>query len=327
METIFSDVDTLSEGRILNLNADHGDEYILESVTKALSSETRLAILDLLGKQTCSVLYIAEVLNLPQSTATLHVNILERAGLIKTDLQPARRGLQKLCARTYDRIIIQLPTERKLDDTTVNVSMPIGGYVEATVMPTCGLAGDVGLIGQMDDPISFYEPERIYAQLLWFRSGHVEYRFPNRQPIGTELQSLELTFEACSEAPLHHSRWPSDVTLWINGVEIGTWTYPADFGGERGSLTPSWWDNNNSQYGLLKTWQINQQGCTVDGEPVSAVTLSDLIIEPNETISVSLGVKGDARNVGGLNLFGSRFGNYPQDIMLKQFFRRNGTGI
>ncbi len=42
---------------------------------------------------------IAEALGLPPSTATLHINILENAGLIKTDLRPATRGLQRVCAR------------------------------------------------------------------------------------------------------------------------------------------------------------------------------------------------------------------------------------
>ena len=56
------------------------------------------------------------------------------------------------------------------------------------------------------------------AQLLWFRAGYVEYRFPNRVPPGARVQSLQLTAEICSEAPLHDLDWPSDITVWINGI-------------------------------------------------------------------------------------------------------------
>ena len=34
----------------------------------------------------------------------------------------------------------------------------------------------------------------------------------------------------------------------------------------------------------------------------------------------SIGVKDDARNKGGLNLFGRKFGNYPQDIVMRMGF-------
>jgi predicted transcriptional regulator len=268
------------------------------------------------------VLDIAEALDIPQSTATLHINILEKAGLIKTDLQPAKRGLQKMCARVYDQIVIQLPTERAYGETAVEVSMPIGAYVDAEVYPTCGLASEAAIIGHLDDPATFYEPDRIHAQLIWFRRGYVEYRFPNRLPPEASLDSLEVSFEVCSEAPLHHKDWPSDITVWINGRELGSWTSPADFGGERGRLNPTWWDNSNSQYGLLKVWKLTAQSSFVDGVRISNLTLDDVNLTAGASIRVRIGVRDDAHNVGGLNLFGSRFGNYPQDIVLKQRFQR-----
>src|SRR5215212_2489722 len=157
--------------RVLELPANDHNLQTLEAVTKALGSETRLEILRFLSAHTCSVLEIAEALTLPASTATLHINVLEKAGLIKTDLQPATRGLQKICARAYDRIVIQLPADIEREETTIEVSMPIGAFVNINVTPTCGLLGELGIIGHLDDPGSFYEPERIYAQLLWFRHG------------------------------------------------------------------------------------------------------------------------------------------------------------
>jgi predicted transcriptional regulator len=309
-------------GRILSLVANKKNLLALEGVSKALGSDKRLAILNYLGNHTCSVLEIADALDLPASTATQHINILEEAGLITTDLQPATRGLQRMCARVYDQVVIHLLSERNTDESTVEVSMPIGAYSDVSVTPTCGLAGEIGIIGQLDDPATFYEPERIYAQLLWFHKGFVEYLFPNRLPAGATLDSLELSFEVCSEAPLHHLDWSSDITVWINGTEIGTWTSPADFGGERGALTPAWWDIENTQYGLMKIWKVNPAGSFVDGIQVSDVTLSSLHIGASKGIKVRIGVKDSANNIGGLNLFGKKFGNYPQDIVVKQRFHR-----
>jgi predicted transcriptional regulator len=312
----------IPNARVLELLADDHNLQKLEAVTKALGSETRLEILRFLSAHTCSLLEIAEALELPPSTATLHINILEKAGLIKTDLRPATRGLQKVCARVFDRVVIQLPAEHEIEETLVEVSMPIGAYTDVKIIPTCGLAGEVGIIGHFDDLSTFYEPDRIYAQLLWFRRGHVEYRFPNRLPPNVVLDDIEVSFEVCSEAPLHHTDWPSDITVWISGVEIGTWTSPADFGGERGSLTPAWWDSQNSQYGLLKVWRVTNHGSFVDGIQVSKVTLHDLTVKPGDPIPVRIGIKENALNIGGLNLFGSKFGNYPQDIVLRQHFKR-----
>ena len=34
-----------------------------------------------------------------------------------------------------------------------------------------------------------------------------------------------------------------------------------------------------------------------------------------------IGVRADAENVGGLNLFGRGFGNYPQDLGLRLEYR------
>lgn len=308
--------------RVLELLADDHNLQTLEAVTKALGSETRLEILRFLSAHTCSVLEIAEALNLPPSTANLHINVLEKAGLIETDLRPATRGLQKVCARSYDRIVIQLPADPEREGTTVEVSMPIGAFVNVQVTPTCGLAGEWGIIGQLDDPGSFYEPDRIHAQLIWFRRGVLEYRFPNRLPPKVVLNDIEVSFEVCSEAPLHHTNWPSDITVWIGDVEIGTWTSPADFGGERGALTPAWWGVQNSQYGLLKVWKVTNNGTFVDGLQVSKVTLEHLLLESDEPIPVRIGIKDNASNVGGMNLFGSKFGNYPQDIVLRQHFKR-----
>lgn len=293
---------------------------------KALASVPRWRILRCLGEGGLTINELAEVLELPSSTTAAHIKILEEAGLVHTELQPAVHGLQKFCTRSYDNVVVGLPLGSIKDNDAVEVSMPIGAYTTFSVQSTCGLASPNSLIGYLDDPLSFYEPERVHAGLLWFRSGYLEYIFPNRLPKSASPLSLQVAMEICSEAPLHNNDWPSDITLWINGKEVGTWICPGDFGGQRGVLTPSWWDTYDSQYGLLKRWLINHDGAYIDGYKVSPVTIKDIDIAQQSTIAVRIGVKGDALHVGGINLFGRSFGNYPQDLTLRLEYRLSRGG-
>jgi predicted transcriptional regulator len=120
-----------------------------------------------------------------------------------------------------------------------------------------------------------------------------------------------------SEAPLHDLDWPSDISVWINDAHLGDWTCPADYGGSRGRLTPRWWEDNNSQFGVLKRWHVTDDGTAIDGVPLSRVTTANLEIHPRQPVRVRIGVRPDAANVGGVNLFGRRFGHYPQDLVLR----------
>lgn len=286
-------------------------------VFRALANDTRVAILRYLGDRVVAVNQIARDMGLPPSTATMHIKVLERAGLLHTELRPASRGLQNVCARTYDELVFDLPRGPHPTHDAVDVEMPIGGFSDCSVEPTCGLVSSTGLIGLMDDASSFYEPDRLAAQLLWFRTGFVEYRFPNRVPPGARVDSLQLTAEVCSEAPLHDLDWPSDIGVSINGVQLGEWTCPSDFGGQRGRLTPAWWEEKDSQYGVLKRWLVTPRGTTIDGINLSSVDLAALDLKQGDPITVRIGVRPDAENVGGLNLFGRGFGNYAQDLGLR----------
>ena len=303
-------------GNTLHLEANAPEERIV-AVLKALSSLPRWRILQYLAGGGHSIAEVAQALGLPASTVAAQVKILEEADFLHTELQAASHGLQKICTRTHDNLIIELPFTSEVASNSAEVEMPIGAFTRCDVTPTCGLASETAVIGYLDDPQSFYEPARVQAGLIWFRSGYVEYRFPNRLPPGACLVSVQVEMEICSEAPLHNNEWPSDITLWINNREVGTWTSPGDFGGLRGGLTPAWWDSKYSQYGVLKRWSVNGEGAFIDGHPLGPVMLADLEITHQRAITVRLGVKPDAVHVGGLNLFGRSFGNYPQDLALR----------
>ncbi|MBP7204372.1 MAG: ArsR family transcriptional regulator [Propionivibrio sp.] len=290
-------------------------------VMQALGNETRLLMLSLLSHRTLNLSALAEAINLPQSTTAFHLKQLEGAGLVNVQYLPGTRGQQKLISKRYDEVHFKLPgVAIESASNVVEVSMPVGNYKRIAVKPTCGIATDTKYIGMIDDVRSFYEPEHVFAQILWFKQGFVEYDFPNNIPYGSQATELQFSMEICSEAPEYDLDWPSDITLSVNGVETGIWTSQGDFGGVRGRLTPEWWPIEQTQYGVLKRWRITMDGTYVDGEKISEVSLDNINLEANPHICMRLEVKEDARNVGGINLFGKRFGNYNQDLVMRTHY-------
>jgi predicted transcriptional regulator len=311
IEQDFSNHEKLNRALTTNI-----DEFI--NIAKALSTELRVKIFKELLHRSMNVVEISEKFGIPASTAAINIKKLEDAGLIQTEMVPGTRGTQKLCSAVYSRIVVDFAHFRaEPSETCAVVSLPIGQFVDSQCSAPCGILSEHSIIGEMDEPRSFFEPERINAQLIWFRRGYLEYRFPNRVPRGSQIRNLELSMEICSEAPLHNPDWPSDITLWINGKEVGTWTSPGDFGGERGILTPQWWGTENTQYGLLKTWRVHHDGSYIDGRRISALTVDELELDDKPYVTVRIGIKPDAKNDGGLNLFGRKFGNYETDLKMK----------
>ena len=66
-------------------------------IGKALSSSTRLDILDMLKNTPRSLQEIASILDIPLSSAALHIKTLEEAKLIVTETQPGIRGSMRVC--------------------------------------------------------------------------------------------------------------------------------------------------------------------------------------------------------------------------------------
>jgi predicted transcriptional regulator len=69
--------------------------------------------------------------------------------------------------------------------------------------------------------------------------------------------------------------------------------------------------------GRVSRWSVTKTGSFVDGVKVSDVIISNLGIRDHTSIRVKIGIKEDAKNIGGLNIFGSSFGNYAQDIVMR----------
>ncbi|MBJ6987903.1 MULTISPECIES: helix-turn-helix domain-containing protein [unclassified Devosia] len=291
-----------------------------QDIIRGLASPIRVKILKLLRTEgPLNGNDIADHLGLPQSTVSTNVQILEAAGLLRLETQKARKGNQKICHSTFDEILVMF-NEDKSDkrDSVIEVSMPLGLYTSCEVTAPCGLCSTESIIGLLDVPDTFLDPDRMKAGLIWFTRGYLEYQFPNNARLSkTTVETLEFAIELSSEVPGTSADWPSDITLSINGIEIGTWMSTGDYGDKRGVYTPDWWKLKGSQYGKLKSWRVTAAGTYVDGMKISPVSMADLDLDTHHSIRLRIAVKDDAKHPGGINIFGKGFGNYDQDIVLR----------
>lgn len=297
-------------------NPDHFDRIL--KIGKALSTPARLNILDILKNTPRSLQEISALLDIPLSSTALHIKTLEEAGLVITENQPGTRGSMRVCVCSFNSFsLTAFNTEVDSIDKTVSLEMPIGNYFDCDIYPTCGIADINGAIGAYDSAYTFFSPQRTQAQLIWFGKGYLEYRFPNIINSLLTVNEIAFSMEICSEATGFLENWPSDITISINNIEIATYTSPGDFGARRGKLTPEVWANGSTQYGLLKTFSVKSDGCYIDGYPQNRSTnITSLNLSDKKWISLKIEVKEDAKHVGGLNLFGKKYGDYPQGIIM-----------
>lgn len=286
------------------------------SIFKALSSSVRIDILNILSEyKQLNMNELAEKLNLTNGAVTTHIKKLEESGLITTTNITGKHGVQKICSIHENKILIDL--EPQSPENSYDINLSIGHYSSYEIRPTCGIATKDKLIGEVDNPNYFADPERISADILWFTKGFIEYRIPNYLKVNQAFLELQFSMEISSEAPGICNNWPSDIHFSVNDREIGTWTSPGDFGDNKGLLTPAWWFPNWNQYGLLKLITINNYGTFIDGLKTSSITLNALNLTYKSDIIFKLSVPENTKHPGGLTLFGNNFGNYNQGIQVR----------
>lgn len=286
-------------------------------IYKALASEARLEIIDLLLKSGgMSMNELAKELKITNGAITHHMKMLEECGLITIVAEATGHGIQKKCCVCADKILIDIRAKEVLKDT-YQTSIKVGHYSDYDVYPSCGIATTTALLGEVDDVRYFAHPDRYAADVLWFTSGYVEYIVPHFIPTGQRITQLTFSMELASEAPGYNNAWPSDIHFSLNGKQFAMWTSPGDFGGVKALYTPEWWYSNWGQYGLLKVLTINQEGSFIDGTKVSDVTIDTFALNYSSTLKLRLEVPKDAEHVGGLSIFGKGFGNYNQEINVK----------
>lgn len=292
---------------------------------KCLGSDIRISVLELLSANgPMAMKDIAEELGITAGSLSPHIKMLADNNLISIKFETGKHGLQKICTIIEDKMMIDF--EAAVNNKNIyETSIAIGLYSDYSAYPTCGLSTAEHLIGVVDDPKFFSDPERIKAGIIWFTVGHVEYMVPNYLEDDQLPVELLISFEISSEAPGFKENWPSDISFYINNVPVCTWISPGDFGKNPGIYTPSWWDPNWNQYGLLKFLSISDNGTFIDGVKVSDVNLNDVNIIPGTPIKLKMEVAEDSIYKGGLTLFGSSFGNYNQDIKVRMQYKQNNS--
>ena len=295
-------------------NLDEGLE-----IFKALGSELRINIIKLLQENhEMNMNELATSLGITNGALTSHIKKLEESGIIQVMIERGSHGNQKVCKVVVDKIVVDVESEENEEDQNIyNTEVKVGHYSDYDVYPTCGLATSQAIVGEVDDPRYFSHPDRINAGILWFTKGYIEYMIPNLLPSATKIDQITVSLEISSEAPGINNDWPSDISILLNDVKIGTWTSPGDYGDVQGIFTPDWWFPNWNQYGLLKMIVINKKGTFVDGLKISDVTINEFNLDYKSTVRFKFEIEEDAKNVGGITIFGSEFGNYNQDIKVR----------
>lgn len=295
-------------------NLDEGLE-----IFKALGSELRINIIKHLQENhEMNMNELATSLGITNGALTSHIKKLEESGIIQVMTERGSHGNQKVCKVAVDKIVVDVESEENEEDQNIyNTEVKVGHYSDYEVYPTCGLATSQAIVGEVDDPRYFSHPDRINAGILWFTKGYIEYIIPNLLPSATKIDQITVSLEISSEAPGINNDWPSDISILLNDVKIGTWTSPGDYGDVQGIFTPDWWFPNWNQYGLLKMIVINKKGTFVDGLKISDVTINEFNLDYKSTVRFKFEIEEDAKNVGGITIFGSEFGNYNQDIKVR----------
>lgn len=290
-------------------------------ICNALSSEIRLKIIEQLQDEPLTIPELAKKNFLSISATVYHVECLYNSGIIDVVYTQSKGGNVRTCYRLLKSLYLDLFIPKLLqDEKEVTYTMGVGQFVECEGTSDCSFVTTEKLYHVSWNNV--YIRERFNADLFYSLSGTVTYAFPSNFATMHDCIELSVSLEICSETFEYNNSWKSDVTFWINDIELLTYTCPADFGGRKGLLNPEWWKLNMTQFGEYKEIKINEKGVFLDGELVNEkIKLSTLKLQKSPAVYFKLGNKPDAQFVGGFNVFGKKFGDYPQDIVLKAKYK------
>lgn len=82
-----------------------------KNIAALISSETCFQILELLYKEELDISTMAKRLDFSEAYISEEVSRLEEAGLLKIHYLKGKRGVRKICALAYTRIIININKE------------------------------------------------------------------------------------------------------------------------------------------------------------------------------------------------------------------------
>ena len=295
------------------------DIPVIAQICEALGDETRLRILKELQHPPYlkSISELEKLIKIPKTTLIRHLQKLEESNIVTMLYRSSSHGTARIFGRdmrNFHVCLYNTPKPQVSDLITNTQSLGVGQFTDFTG-ESFGFATITNVHHFSTEDC--FTSKRFNAQLVYATKGRITYYFSNKIAKYNNVEELSLSREICSEAPYFDNDYLSDITFWINDKEIATYTSLGDYGDHRGKLNPEWWPNTSTQYGKLLTLAITQNSVTINGaSQASKYTLSDLNLQKGNKIIITVGNKDTAEHQGGFNIFGSSFGDYPQDICL-----------
>ncbi len=310
--------DLIDESISLNICNPENENFLL-LISEALNHPIRIKILQILQKEPVSIPKLASMFYTSVSTMVYHTEMLRRASLIDIVLIPGVRGSIRVCYRLMRNINLQLfqsGASEKSD--VVKYICKVGDFVDTSDNINCNFATlEETFLSKKYD---IFNNKRHEAGLIWADQGYLVYAFPNSFAKHYLVSKIEIALEICSECLCYNNHYESDITFWLNGVELLTWTCPGDFGDRPGVLSPEWWKSLLgvvTQYGMFLTITVDGNGVYLNGDLMNdKVNLKKLSLSSSNRVLLKIGNKENAINKGGFNIFGKTFGDYPVDIEL-----------
>lgn len=303
------------DGIVKTSITDENDKERIFGIACALAHPLRLTILEQLLTQPRSITEIAKINKITNSTAIFHLKLMEKAQLVFSRCQPNKKGKTLIFYINFSEIGISTQPKAQSDIHIFTQSAGVGEYVEACFSKYLRIATSDNII-VLEHNDAFHSC-RFDAQLLCTDGGKFTYAFSNAFAKENTVRRIEFSLELCSESPYFRNDWKSEISFDVNGTEILTYISPGDFGDRRGKLNPPWWANKYTQYGQLVRIAIDREGVWLNGNLSNAITLDCLQLEKSNRLTFSVYTKDDAKYAGGFNLFGKKFGNFEQDIVLR----------
>lgn len=289
------------------------------TIAKALSHPLRVKILNQILREPRSIVDLAKLNKINNSTVIFHLKLLEEAELITSKARPNIKGKTLIFYINFSHIHLTMQTPISLNkENVVEQSMRVGYYISATPAEYIRIAtDDKFVVMEIDDA---YNPDRFDANLLCMDNGEVTYAFSNAVSKRAKVDRLEFSLEISSESPYYCNDWKSEIIFNVCGIDVATFLSLGDYGGIRGLLNPEWWDDKYSQYGVLVTVAIDKSGIYLNNEKVrDDINIATLELENHDRILFSFRTKMDSQYAGGFNVYGKTFGNEPQDIVMRAY--------
>ncbi len=287
---------------------------------KALGSETRIAILELLiDKGPMRMTKIAQELQITGGALTTHVRMLNEAGILLIQTKGGRHGIQKVCSVNNERILIEAPM-RAQGHQVYEADVEIGQFIDCEASSPCGIATTDRMLRPHDDPSSFSDPERLRAGVLWMDNGFVEYAVPSFVKAGQRLTKLEIAMEVGAGGPkLDEGDEGTEIAVSLSGHPLGTLALSPAKDNMVGKANPAWWNNAYRQRGANHMISVDDKGTFLNGERISDITLDDLDIKGKRSLPLRLSTVSGKK---GFTLYGRGFGGQPHGIRVRSHYKK-----